>query len=333
MLLVDNVVKEYALRSGLIGGTRKTIRAVDGVSLEIAESSTFGLVGESGCGKSTLSRLILRLESPDSGSIVAAGRNPHTLRRSAIKTWRRDVQFIAQDPAGALPAHMRAARLIEEPWRIHGIVPKGGRAAGVLDLLRRVGLDARHGQAFAHQLSGGQRQRVVIARALALEPRLVVCDEPVSALDVSVQAQVLDLLRELQAERGLTYLFISHDLGVVRSMATEIGVMYAGRIVERGPVAAIYANPAHPYTRELLDAMPTIRAADRPRRVTPPPRPASLATDVRATGCPYGLRCPLATTRCDTERPPLRAVAPQRFAACHRAEDMLERSLYPILEN
>jgi oligopeptide/dipeptide ABC transporter ATP-binding protein len=264
------------------------------------------------------------MERPSAGTVEAAGRDPNALGSAAMKAWRRDVQIIAQDPAGALPVRMRAARLIEEPWRIHGIAPPGGRPARALDLLRRVGLNERHSRAFPHQLSGGQRQRVVIARALALEPRLVVCDEPVSALDVSVQAQVLDLLRELQAERGLTYLFISHDLGVVRSMASEIAVMFAGRIVERGPAEKLYANPAHPYTRELLDAMPTIRAAGRPRRA-PPPRPVSLSTEARAAGCPYRLRCPLAIDRCATDRPPVREVGPQRVAACHRAEDMLAR--------
>jgi oligopeptide/dipeptide ABC transporter ATP-binding protein len=331
MLRVDNVVKDYALRSGVFGGTRGTLRAVDDISLEVAEGSTFGLVGESGCGKSTLSRLVLAMEKPSSGSIEAAGRDPNTLDNAAMKAWRRDVQIIAQDPAGALPVRMRAARLVEEPWRIHGLTPQGGRPARALDLLRRVGLNERHARAFPHQLSGGQRQRVVIARALALEPRLVVCDEPVSALDVSVQAQVLDLLRELQAERGLTYLFISHDLGVVRSMASEIGVMFAGRIVERGPAAALYANPAHPYTRELLDAMPSLRAAGRPRRAAPS-RLASLSSEARATGCPYRTRCPLAIDRCATERPPVREVLPGRFAACHRAEDMLAGAKPSALE-
>jgi oligopeptide/dipeptide ABC transporter ATP-binding protein len=331
MLRVEEIVKDYPLRSGVFGGTRGTLRAVDGVSFEIAEGSTFGLVGESGCGKSTLSRLVLAMERPSSGSIEAAGRDPNGLGHAALKAWRRDVQIVAQDPAGALPVRMRAARLIEEPWRIHGLTPPGGRPARALDLLRRVGLNERHGRAFPHQLSGGQRQRVVIARALALEPRLVVCDEPVSALDVSVQAQVLDLLRELQDERGLTYLFISHDLGVVRSIASEIGVMFAGRIVERGPADALYRNPAHPYTRELLDAMPSVRAAGRLRRASQPP-PASLGADARATGCPYRLRCPLAVERCATERPPVREVLPSRFAACHRAEDILTRATPSALE-
>jgi oligopeptide/dipeptide ABC transporter ATP-binding protein len=324
MLRVNGVVKEYALRSGVFGNSHGILRAVDDVSFEIAEGSTFGLVGESGCGKSTLSRMVLGMDRPTSGSVEAAGRDPTKLDRAALKAWRRDVQIIAQDPAGALPVRMRAARVIEEPWRIHRMTPPGGRAAKALELLRRVGLDERHANAFPHQLSGGQRQRVLIARAVALQPRLVVCDEPVSALDVSVQAQVLDLLRELQREQGLTYLFISHDLGVVRAVASEIGVMFAGRIVERGPAEALYANPAHPYTRELLDAMPTIRAAGRPRRPAPV-RPATLSSEDRASGCRYRMRCPLAVERCATERPAERVVGPGRLAACHRAEDMLAR--------
>jgi oligopeptide/dipeptide ABC transporter ATP-binding protein len=321
MLRIDNVIKDYPIRQGVFGGSSGTLRAVNGVSLEIAEGSTFGLVGESGCGKSTLSRMVLGLESPSSGSIEAAGRDPQSLDRAALKAWRRDVQIIAQDPAGALPSRMRVRRLLEEPWRIHRIRPDGGRAARVADLLSNVGLLPRHGTVFPHQLSGGQRQRVVIARALALEPRLVVCDEPVSALDVSVQAQVLDLLRSLQAQHRLTYLFISHDLGVVRAMAAEIGVMFAGTLVERGPAEALYHRPAHPYTRELLDAMPSIRAAGKPRAAGRPP--ALLPATDRRTGCPYRARCPLAIERCATERPLPREVAPRRFAACHRAEDML----------
>lgn len=331
MLRVDNVVKDYPVRRGVFGGSSGMLRAVDGVSFEIAEGSTFGLVGESGCGKSTLSRIVLGLEVPSSGQVQAAGRDPQSLDPAALKAWRRDVQIIAQDPAGALPARMRIARLLEEPWRIHRIRPEGGRAARVADLLSHVGLLPRHGGVFPHQLSGGQRQRVVIARALALEPRLVVCDEPVSALDVSVQAQVLDLLRSLQARHSLTYLFISHDLGVVRAMAAEIGVMFAGTLVERGPADALYHRPAHPYTRELLDAMPSIRAAGKPR---PPGRPPAVlsATD-RLTGCPYRLRCPLAIERCVTERPLPREVAPKRFAACHRAEDMLAAPHTSFREN
>ena len=332
ILRVENVVKDYPARRGVFGGASGTLRAVDDVSFEIAEGSTFGLVGESGSGKSTLSRIVLALDRPTSGRIEAAGREPQRLDRATLKAWRRDVQIIAQDPVGALPVRMRAARVVEEPWRIHGITPSDGRAAGALELLRRVGLDERHGRAFPHQLSGGQRQRVVIARAIALGPRLIVCDEPVSALDVSIQAQVLDLLRELQVQNRLTYLFISHDLGVVRSMASEIGVMFAGRVVERGSAKSLYARPAHPYTRELLDAMPSIRAAGRPRRVASLP-PASLALDARWVGCAYRARCPLAVERCAVERPPLREVVPERFAACHRAEDMLARQPKSTLEN
>ncbi|HEV7274881.1 MAG TPA: ABC transporter ATP-binding protein [Devosiaceae bacterium] len=323
MLRLENVVKDYPLRSGVFGGTSGVLRAVDGVSLDIAAGSTFGLVGESGCGKSTLSRMVLGLERRTAGRIDAAGRDPQELKGASLKAWRRDVQIIAQDPAGALPARMRVRRLLEEPWRIHRIEPPHGRPIQVAQLLSQVGLTERHGRAFPHQLSGGQRQRVVIARALALEPRLVVCDEPVSALDVSVQAQVLDLLRRLQSEYGLTYLFISHDLRVVRSMAAEIGVMFSGLLVERGPADAVYRRPAHPYTRELLNAMPSIDGGRRLRSVAFGPPAATLDGDARRTGCPYRLRCPLAIDRCVAERPPLRQVAPTRFSACHRAEEVL----------
>nr|WP_246345184.1 ATP-binding cassette domain-containing protein [Conexibacter arvalis] len=359
---VDEVVKEYPLRAAGLGRGGGTLRAVAGVSFEVAEGTTFGLVGESGCGKSTLSRIVLGLDAPTAGRVEACGQDPATLGRAALKAWRRDVQIVAQDPAGALPARMRVGRIVEEPWRVHRLTPKGGRAARAAELLAQVGLPRRHAEAFPHELSGGQRQRVVIARALALEPRLVVCDEPVSALDVSVQAQVLELLRGLQAERGLTYLFISHDLGVVKHMADEVGVMYRGAMVERGPAAEVYARPRHPYTRELLDAIPSIRQAGRrrgsggadaaaaghaaaaaaPAAVAAPARGGRPAPDAAPAGapvldaaavvaqapaavergCPYRARCPLAVERCAAEAPLPREVQPGRWSACHRAEEV-----------
>jgi oligopeptide/dipeptide ABC transporter ATP-binding protein len=319
VLRIDEVVKDYPLRAGPLarGGT---LRAVDGVSLDVPEGRTFGLVGESGCGKSTLSRIVLGLEPPTSGRIEACGRDPHALRRGALKAWRREVQIVAQDPAGALPARMRVGRIVEEPLRLHGVRPDEGWSARAAELLARVGLPARHVRAYPHELSGGQRQRVVIARALALEPRLVVCDEPVSALDVSVQAQVLGLLRSLQERLGLTYLFISHDLGVVRHMADQIGVMYRGSLVERGPAAEVYRRPLHPYTRALLDAIPSVRTPGRWRARSAPAAPAGV--EAGAAGCPYTASCPLAVERCRVERPRLREVLPGRWAACHRAEDV-----------
>ena len=340
LLRIDEVVKEYPLRGGLRRGASGALRAVAGVSFEVAEGTTFGLVGESGCGKSTLSRIVLGLDTPTAGRVEAVGEDPATLGRAALKAWRRKVQIVAQDPAGALPARMRVGRIVEEPWRVHGVTPDGGRADRAAELLAQVGLPRRHAGAFPHELSGGQRQRVVIARALALEPRLVVCDEPVSALDVSVQAQVLELLRGLQADRGLTYLFISHDLGVVKHMADEIGVMYRGAMVERGAAAEVYARPRHPYTRELLDAIPSIRRAGRRRSASssaasaPPadalgapgaavaPGAAAPQPEAAEQGCPYRARCALAIERCAVEAPQPREVEPGRWSACHRAEEV-----------
>jgi len=322
LLRIDQVVKDYPLRAGAFGRAGESVRALDGVSFDVAEGRTFGLVGESGCGKSTLSRIVLGLEAPTSGRVEACGRDPRTLRRGALKAWRRQVQIVAQDPAGALPARMRVGRIVEEPFRVHGVRPEDGRAARAAELLARVGLSGRHARAHPHELSGGQRQRVAIARALALEPRLVVCDEPVSALDVSVQAQVLDLLRSLQERLGLTYLFISHDLGVIRRMADTIGVMYRGSLVERGPAAEVYAHPLHPYTRELLDAIPSVRRAGRRRSGGAVAGSAPDDGGPAEQGCPFRPRCPLAIDRCVTERPLLREVAPGRSSACHRAEEV-----------
>lgn len=333
VLRVENVTKDYAIRGGVFRGASAYIRAVDDVSFTVEAGTTFGLVGESGCGKSTLSRIILRLEKPSSGTIEAVGRNPHTLSSTGLKAWRRDVQIIAQDPAGTLPPQMRVRRIVEEAWRVHGIKPHGGRSTRAEAILQSVGIAPYLGSSYAHQLSGGQRQRVLIARAVALEPRLVVCDEPVSSLDVSVQAQVLDLLRTMQKLHGLTYLFISHDLGVVRSMADEIAVMYTGRLVERGPARDLYEQPLHPYTRELLDAMPSTRRVGRRRKeATQTPRTAADVglTERSPKGCAYRFRCRFAIARCEVERPQFRLVEPSRWSACHRAEEMRDGG-FPVL--
>lgn len=324
LLRIEGLVKDYPLRTGVFGRSRGVVRAVDHVSFALEEGRTFGLVGELGCGKSTLSRVVLALERPTAGRVEACGQNPHELDAAPLKAWRRHVQIIAQDPASALPAHMRVGRVVEEAWRVHGLSPSGGRRAAARRLLADVGLLARHAEAYPHELSGGQRQRVVIARALALEPRLLVCDEPVSALDVSVQAQVLALLRAKQSERGLGYLFISHDLGVVRAMADDVGVMFAGMLVERGPAAELLRAPLHPYTRELLAAVPSIRSTKRPRQ------PAAARETIAAhdktrpvsDGCPYRGRCPFAIERCAEERPLLRAFANGQFVACHRGGEL-----------
>jgi oligopeptide/dipeptide ABC transporter ATP-binding protein len=331
LLRIDGLVKDYPLRAGVLGGSSGTVRAVDAVSFSVEEGRTFGLVGESGCGKTTLSHIVLALERPSAGSIEVCGRDPHSLGGRALKQWRRDVQIIAQDPSSALPARMRVGRIVEEPWRVHGIRPAGGRAAAARALLAAVGLLPRHAEAFPHELSGGQRQRVAIARALAIGPRLVVCDEPVSALDVSVQAQILDLLRMQQRERGLGYLFISHDLGVVRSMADEVGVMFAGTLVERGPAEAVLEAPLHPYTRELVAAVPSIRSGGgRWRRSAAAGRAHSAGPGVDGRpaddGCRYRQRCPMAIPRCAAERPLSRQIGAGHLSACHRAEELLAAS-------
>jgi oligopeptide/dipeptide ABC transporter ATP-binding protein len=336
LLRVESVTKDYTIRGGVFRGASAYVRAVDDVSFAVEAGTTFGLVGESGCGKSTLSRIVLNLERPSSGKIEAVGRNPHTLGAKNLKAWRRDVQIIAQDPSGTLPSRMRVRRIVEEAWRVHGIKPEGGRSARAEAILQSVGIAPYLGSAYPHQLSGGQRQRVLIARAVALEPRLMVCDEPVSALDVSVQTQVLELLRAMQKEHGLTYLFISHDLGVVRSMADEIAVMYGGRLVEQGPAGALYNQPLHPYTRELLDAMPSTRRVGRRRRErTEARRGASDAGQIERppAGCAYRFRCSLAIPRCETERPQFKLVAPTRWSACHRAEDLRDTDFTNFRQN
>jgi oligopeptide transport system ATP-binding protein len=325
LLRIEDLRKDYPVRSGALRRTAGTVRAVDGVSLKVEQGATFGLLGESGCGKSTLARLVLALEPPTAGRVLFRGRDPQTLDRGALKAWRRQVQLVSQDPASALPARMRVGRIVEEPLRVHRIGSAAERRSRAAELFAQVGLPPRHVASYQHQLSGGQRQRVVIARALALEPALVVCDEPVSALDVSVQAQVLNLLRSLQERLGLTYLFISHDLGVVRHMADVIGVMYLGALVERGPAAAVYAEPMHPYTRILLDAVPSVRRAGRRDRAARPAAGEPPRAAPSEGGCPFHPRCPLATERCKLERPPLRRVAPDRWAACHYAEEVPTR--------
>jgi oligopeptide/dipeptide ABC transporter ATP-binding protein len=318
LLEVRELVKHYA-SGGLFGGAERPVRAVDGVSFEVARGETLALVGESGCGKSSVGRTILRLQEPTAGRFVFDGTDVFALDRAALRRLRRRMQIIFQDPYSSLNPRMTVGTAVAEGIEIHGLArgPEVGRR--VAGLLEEVGLDPGYARRYPHEFSGGQRQRIGIARALAVEPSFIVCDEPVSALDVSVQAQVLNLLADLQRDRGLSYLFIAHDLAVVRQIAQRVAVMYLGRIVESGPTEALLASPRHPYTVALLSAVPEpdptrrrsriVLGGDLPSPSNPPP------------GCPFHTRCfhPARNERCRTEVPALRPVG-ATVAACHYAE-------------
>jgi oligopeptide/dipeptide ABC transporter ATP-binding protein len=298
-------------------GARRALRAVDGVSFAVRPGETLGLVGESGCGKSTLARALLFLDPPTSGEVLFDGM-PQTARDA--KRLRRCAQIVFQDPYASLPPRMRVERILSDPLAIHGVEAKD-IPARVRQLLRDVGLKDDAARKLPHQLSGGQRQRVGIARALSVKPALVVADEAVSSLDASVRAQILNLFRELQRTHDLTYLFISHDLGVVRYMSHRIAVMYLGDLVELAPAEELYSQPLHPYTAALVSAVPSLqRRGSRIRLPGEPPNPSDPPP-----GCKFHPRCPLATDLCRVERPPLREVAPGRRSACHYAEQVPAR--------
>lgn len=320
---VQGLVKHFPGERGWfgLGRPRAVVRAVDGVSFAITRGQTLGLVGESGCGKSTTGRAILRLIEPDAGRVTIDGEDVLALGARGLRTLRRRMQIVFQDPYGSLNPRMTVRQTLAEPLAIHRIANGSDAERRVAALLEEVGLDPGFGRSYPHELSGGQRQRVGIARALSVEPQFLVLDEPVSALDVSVQAQVLNLLADLQQRRRLTYLFIAHDLAVVKHIADQVAVMYLGRLVERAPASALYAAPRHPYTISLLSAVPVpdptaqrqriVLAGDVPSPAHPPP------------GCPFHPRCPhpKKNARCSTEPPALREVAPGQLAACHFAEE------------
>jgi len=298
LLEVRDLVKHFEVRARLFGGAGGLVRAVDGVSFSIRRGETLGLVGESGCGKTTTGRCVLQLERPTSGSIVFEGRELTTLGEVELRAVRRRMQVIFQDPYSSLNPRMTVGDIVEEPLAVHRIVTDGAaRAARVRQLLTHVGLLTQHARRYPHQLSGGQRQRVGIARALAMEPSLIICDEPVSALDVSIQAQIINLLEDLQAEFGLTYLFIAHDLAVVRHISDRVAVMYLGKIVELADRKALYDEPLHPYTRALLSAVPIPDPElelQRERTVLGGEVPSALAPP---SGCVFHPRCPIAVAR------------------------------------
>ncbi len=326
LLEVRDLVKHYPLKQGIVAKLRgepgKAVRAVDGVSFAIRRGETLALVGESGCGKTTTGRCVLYLQTPTSGEVIVDGDLVDPSDQSAMRRRRRELQIVFQDPNSSLNPRMTIGQTIEECIAFHGVAPRGERGDLVADLLLTVGLNKGQANRYPNELSGGQRQRVGIARALAVNPALIVADEPVSALDVSVQAQILQLLERLREERGLSYLFISHDLGVVRHISDAVAVMYLGVIVEQAPTATLYSNPQHPYTQALLAAAPIpdprlrrtrqLLQGDPPSPIDPP------------SGCRFRTRCPFATDRCAAEVPMLRETGSGHLVACHYAGEVGE---------
>lgn len=311
ILEVQNLVKHFPSSSG-------SVKAVDGISFDILEGETLGMVGESGCGKSTTGKVLIRLQEPTSGSARFEGKDIFAIGKSDMKAFRRKVQIVFQDPFASLDPRMTVGEIIGEPLLVHHLAERKAIKPRVQDLLKMVGLDATHVDRFPHEFSGGQRQRIGIARALAVEPKLIICDEPVSALDVSIQAQIINLLKDLQKSHDLAYLFIAHDLSVVKHISDRICVMYLGKIVEMAEKRELFARPLHPYTQALLSAIPVpdpdkqgdriLLEGDAPSPISPP------------SGCRFHTRCAYAFDRCRREEPPTMEYGTRHFCACHAVQ-------------
>ncbi len=327
LLEVRDLKKHFPIRRGLFGRTAGQVKAVDGVSFSVGAGEVLGLVGESGCGKTTTGRCILRLIEPTSGSVRFEGREVTTLPARELRALRREMQIVFQDPYSSLNPRLTVGSMLTEALTIHRLARGAAARARVAELLTLVGLSPDHARRYPHEFSGGQRQRIGVARALAVRPRLIVADEPVSALDVSIQAQIINLLRDLQKRLGLTYLFVAHDLSVVEHISDRVAVMYLGRIVELAGSAELYRQPLHPYTQSLLSAIPQPNPERRRRRMV-------LKGDVPSPahpplGCHFHPRCFMAQPKCAVDEPLLREVRPGHWAACHFAEQLMSPAQVP----
>jgi oligopeptide/dipeptide ABC transporter ATP-binding protein len=320
LLEVKNLVKHFVVSRSAFGRPTAFVKAVDGVSFAVNAGETLALVGESGCGKSTVSRLVLRLIEPDRGDIRFEGRDLLGMNANELRAFRRDAQIIFQDPYASLNPRMTVGQILAEPLVLHNLVPPARRRERVEELLRLVGLEPRFARRYAHEFSGGQRQRIAIARALAVEPKLIICDEPVSALDVSIRSQILNLLGDLQRRLGLAYIFVSHDLAVVKHIADRVAVMNLGNIVETADAETLFTLPRHPYSRALLSAIPVPKPqAKRSRMVLEGEMPSAIDPPA---GCRFHTRCPYTIDRCRNEVPQLMPSTAGHLTACHRADEL-----------